>query len=143
MKLTYTMKDSQYQTIRQILKEKFEMSDRLISKLKHNNHIYINHTPVSICVPIQNGDTLELNIDFEEDSSHIVSTKMDLNILYEDECMLILNKPPNLSIHPSQLHYDNSLSNGVKYYFDSIGLNKKIRPVNRLDKDTSRNCDFC
>ena len=35
------------------------------------------------------------------------------------------------------LHYDNSLSNGVKYYFDTIGLNKKIRPVNRLDKDTS------
>lgn len=62
---------------------------------------------------------------------------MDLDILYEDEYYLVINKPPHLPIHPSMLHYENSLSNGVKYYFDSIGLKKKIRPVIRLDKDTS------
>jgi len=42
-----------------------------------------------------------------------------------------------MAIHPSCLHYNNSLSNAVKFYFDSIGLKVKIRPVNRLDKDTS------
>ena len=62
---------------------------------------------------------------------------MDLNILYEDECYLVLYKAPNIAIHPSMLHYESSLSNGIKYYFDSINLHKKIRPVNRLDKDTS------
>lgn len=50
---------------------------------------------------------------------------------------MVINKPANLAVHPSMLHYGNSLSNGVKYYFDSIGLKKKIRPVNRLDKNTS------
>ena len=68
---------------------------------------------------------------------------MDLNIVYEDEAMLIIDKPANIAVHPSILHYDNSLSNGVKYYFDEIGLKKKIRIVNRLDKDTSRNSYFC
>lgn len=62
---------------------------------------------------------------------------MNLDIIYEDDAYLVVNKPANIAIHPSCLHYDNSLSNGVKFYFDSIGLKKKIRPVNRLDKDTS------
>ena len=62
---------------------------------------------------------------------------MDLNIIYEDEAFLIIDKAPGLAIHPSLLHFENSLSNGVKFYFDSIGLNRLIRPVNRLDRNTS------
>ena len=62
---------------------------------------------------------------------------MDLDIIYEDDGLLIVNKPPFLAVHPSMLHYSDSLSNGVRFYFDSIGLKKKIRPVNRLDKNTS------
>ena len=62
---------------------------------------------------------------------------MDLDIIYEDEWLIIINKPAGIAIHPSLLHYTNSLSNGVRYYFDSINLKKKIRPVNRLDLNTS------
>ena len=62
---------------------------------------------------------------------------MDLDIIYEDDSFIVVNKAPNMAIHPSMLHYDTSLSNGIRYYFDSINLKKKIRPVNRLDKDTS------
>ena len=51
--------------------------------------------------------------------------------------LLIINKPPNIPVHPSMLHFEDSLSNGIKYYFNQINLNRKIRPVNRLDKDTS------
>ena len=62
---------------------------------------------------------------------------MDLDIVYEDAWFLVLNKPPKIAIHPSILHFEDSLSNGVKYYFDKIKLKKKIRPVNRLDSNTS------
>lgn len=62
---------------------------------------------------------------------------MELNIIYEDEYMLIINKPAGMPVHPSARHFENSLSNGVKYYFDTIGLKRKIRIVNRLDIDTS------
>jgi 23S rRNA pseudouridine1911/1915/1917 synthase len=66
-----------------------------------------------------------------------VPVQIKLNIVYEDEYLLIINKPPFIPVHPSCNHYENSLSNGVKYYFNSINLKRKIRPVNRLDKDTS------
>lgn len=83
------------------------------------------------------GDEVSILIDFEEGNSNIVSTKMDLNIIYEDDSYIVINKPSNTPVHPSMMHYENSLSNGLKYYFEKIGLKKKIRPVNRLDKDTS------
>lgn len=86
---------------------------------------------------LRSGDKISFLIDFEEDNSNIVPTKMDLQIIYEDDAYIVINKPSNLPVHPSMLHYENSLSNGLKYYFDKIGLKKKIRPVNRLDKDTS------
>lgn len=143
MILNYTIENNKYLTIKQILKEEFEMSDRLILKLKTNKRILLNNCPVYINTSIKLGDKLTIDMHFLEDNSNIVSTKMNLQIIYEDEFMLILNKPAGIAIHPSQMHYENSLSNGVKYYFDSINLKRKIRPVNRLDRDTSRNCYIC
>ncbi len=92
---------------------------------------------------LRSGDKVSFLIDFEEDNNNIVPTKMNLQIIYEDNSFIVINKPSNTPVHPSMLHYENSLSNGIRYYFDTIGLKKKIRPVNRLDKDTSRNCYFC
>ena len=83
------------------------------------------------------GDTVSVLIDFEEDNSNIVASNIPLNIIYEDDYLLVLNKPANIAIHPSILHFYNSLSNGVKFYFDKLGLKKKIRIVNRLDRNTS------
>ena len=119
------------------------MSSRLILKLKNYKRIILNDEISYIDKEVRINDIIKLNIDFEEDNSNIVPKKMDLNIIYEDAAMLILNKPSNIAVHPSILHYDNSLSNGVKFYFDKIGLKRKIRPVNRLDRDTSRYSYFC
>lgn len=143
MKLQYTVENDKYLNVKQILKEEFLMSDRLILKLKNSQNIRLNNAVVYVGKEVNIGDVLEVSIDFVEDNSNIVPTKMDLDIIYEDDAMLIVNKPAGISVHPSILHYDNSLSNGVKFYFDTLGLKKKIRPVNRLDKDTSRHCYFC
>ena len=138
MNLEYVVKDlSLYKTVRQVLKSEFNMSNRLITKLKFNKLILLNSAETYLDKLLSIGDVVSCSLDYEEESENIVPTKMDLNILYEDDCFLILNKPYNMPVHPSILHYDNSLSNGVKYYFDLIGLKKKIRPVNRLDRDTT------
>ncbi len=137
MKLFYSEQTKNNNTVKEILKNKFEISDRLLLKLKKNNKIFVNEKPANINSILQYGDILEIFIDFEEDNSNIVATKMDLDILFEDEGILVINKPAGIAIHPSCRHFDTSLSNGVKFYFDKIGLKKKIRPVNRLDKDTS------
>lgn len=126
-----------YNTVRDVLKNYFLVSSRLLLKLKNNNCVFLNNKKCSINSTISLGDIVSFSLDYEEDNSNIVATNIPLNIVYEDECLLIINKQPNVAIHPSMLHYDNSLSNGVKFYFDSIGLKKKIRPVNRLDRNTS------
>lgn len=137
MHLTYSVKDNKYKNLKQVLKQEFNISDRLLLKLKQNQKIYLNNQIVYIHHKLNIGDIIDIHIDFEEDSSNIVPKKMDLDILYEDKAILILNKPAGIAIHPACEHFETSLSNGVKYYFDSINLKKKIRPVNRLDKDTS------
>ena len=138
MRLEYIVnKLTKYETVRQILKEEFLLSDRIIIKLKQAKQIYLNDNSTFINQKVEINDKIIVDLDFEETCNNIVPTKMDLDILYEDDGLLIINKPPFLPVHPSMDHYDDSLSNGIKYYFDSIGLKRKIRPVNRLDKNTS------
>ena len=109
----------------------------MLLKLKKNNKIFLNSNICSVNNKVALGDIVSFIIDFEENSINIVPAKINLNIIYEDEAYIVVNKPAGIPVHPSILHYENSLSNGVKYYFDTIGLKKKIPPVNRLDKDTS------
>lgn len=137
MELKYKNNNNNYKKVLDVLKLEFDMSDRLILKLKKSTRIYLNGSLSPVWSSISIGDTVSVLIDFDEDNSNIVPTKIDLDILYEDEALLVINKPSSMPVHPSNLHYLDSLSNGIKYYFDSIGLNKKIRPINRLDKDTT------
>lgn len=137
MKLKYIVKNNNYNNINQIIKNEFELSSRLLLKLIKSKKVLLNGLPTDTRNTIQIGDTITVLLDLEEDNSNIMPNKMDLNIIYEDDGLLIINKPSGIPVHPSILHYEDSLSNGVKYYFDQIGLKKKIRPVNRLDKDTS------
>lgn len=136
LKYTISATDT-YQNVKEVLKAYFNISERLLLRLKNTKKVLLNGTPTYVSAPVFVGDEIQVLIDFIEDNSNIVPCQMNLDIIYEDECYIVINKPPHTAIHPSILHYDDSLSNGVRYYFDSIGLHKKIRPVNRLDKDTS------
>ncbi len=137
MILEYKIVDNSYYNLKDVLKNYFEISDRLLVKLKHSKNIFINGQDAFVSNLIHLNDIVTVNIDFVEFCPNIVPTEMDLDIIYEDDALLVLNKPAGIPVHPSMDHFEDSLSNGVKYYFDKIGLQKKIRPVNRLDKDTS------
>lgn len=138
MKLEYKANElTKYTNIRQVLINEFNLSDRLILRLKRANQIYLNGNSVHIHHTLNVNDVVSVDISFEEECENIVPTKMDLDILYEDAGLLVVNKSPNTPVHPSLNHYEDSLSNGVKYYFVTQGLKRKIRPINRLDKDTS------
>ena len=136
MVLSYIVKKEL--NVRQVLKEQFHISNRLLLKLKKNRKIFLNKSNnIYLDFPVKKDDLIEIDLDFDEDNSNIVPIKMNLKVLYEDDSLIILDKPPHLPVHPSLNHYENSLSNGLKYYFDSINLHRLIRPINRLDKDTS------
>lgn len=138
MKLTYTIQpNDNFFNVKELLKLKFQISDRLLVKLKKNKKIWLNSTPTFVDSRLKPFDIVEILIDFEEKNENIIPTQMDLNIIYEDEYYIVINKPSGIAIHPSILHYTDSLANGVKFYFEQKNIKKKIRPINRLDKDTS------
>lgn len=138
MKLEYIVtQNNKYFNIKEILKCHFEISERLLTKLKRNQKILLNRSPAYINTSVKSNDFIQIDLDFEEESDNIIPKEIPLNIIYEDDGLLIVNKNYNMPVHPSILHFEDSLSNGVKFYFDKINLKRKIRPVNRLDKDTS------
>ena len=138
MKLSYKIKKSDANiSIHNILQNTLNISAKLLTKLIKNEKISINQNKCDTRNLANSGDVIEIDFSIPENSSNIVPTKMKLDIIYEDDWFLVINKPSGIPIHPSRLHYTDSLSNGIKFYFDSIGLAKKIRPVNRLDLGTS------
>ena len=112
-------------SINSILTNELHISTRLLSKLIRNKKISVNQKNCNTKNTVNLGDIIEINFDMEEDNSNIVPVRMNLDIVYEDEWFLVVNKPSGMPIHPSRLHYADSLSNGIKFYFDSIGLEKK------------------
>lgn len=138
MQLTYVkQKVDTYQTIYDILKQEFKLSNRLLLKIKKAEKISLNGNFARSWFPVKVGDLVCVNLDFDEISENIVPTSIPLSILYEDEAFLILDKPAGIPVHPSILHFETSLSNGVRFYYEQCGLKRKIHPVNRLDKNTS------
>lgn len=137
MKLELKNLENKYYNVKEVLKEYWEISDRLLIKLKKQQKIFLNGNPTYVNAILKDNDIVSIDLDFEETSENIVPTKINLDIIFEDDFLLIVNKPAGIPVHPSISHYEDSLSNGIKYYFNSINLNKKIRPINRLDKDTS------
>lgn len=138
MIIEYILKEEDAgKTINQVLMQQFEFSSKLFNKLIRDKKILKNDENVDTRLIANVGDKLIVDLNYEEDNSNIVSRKMNLDIVYEDEALLVINKPAGIAIHPSILHYEDSLANGVKYYFEINKIRKKIRPVNRLDLNTS------
>ena len=130
-------KNDNYKTVNEVLKNEFNISSRLRLRLINNNMIFLNGVICSTKDFLQDNDEIRISFNYDDESKNIVPIKMKLDIIYEDEWLLVVNKPAGIAVHPSILHFEDSLSNGIKFYFNQISLKKKIRPVNRLDKNTS------
>lgn len=137
MVLEYKKIDNKFNSIKEVAKSHFHFSSHLLTKLKNKKLIFLNNKQTYVSAKIVLNDIVKFNLDYEEESDNIIPSKMNLDIVYEDDSILVINKSPFIPVHPSQNHYTDSLSNGVKNYYNQIGLKKKIRPVNRLDKNTS------
>ena len=83
------------------------------------------------------GDYFRVRLLETVDSDGIIPVSMPLSILYEDEDILVINKPADMPVHPSIGNYTNTLANGVSAYLDAKGEHSPFRCINRLDRDTS------
>ena len=104
---------------------------------KAENLITVNGKWEFVNKVLQENDILETVFLDDENSENIPSVEMPLDIVYEDEDVLVLNKPPKLPIHPTKGYEYHSLANGVVYYYEKQGIPFVFRSINRIDKDTT------
>lgn len=122
--------------IREFLKEELELSSRLIRRAAIEKRIFVNKEAVRMRKVLHTGDIVEVKLERVE-SQNIIPEKMELNIVYEDEDILVLNKPPYTVVHPTRGYPTGTLANGILYYFNETNQNCIVRLVSRLDMDTS------
>lgn len=120
--------------VKDVLKNHLNISQDIISSLKKSDDgILVNGKKVYVTHKLNQGDKLEITV--ADERSDIKETKMPLDILFEDEDIIVINKPRNLPTHPSLKHYEDTLANGLMCYFK--GEKFTFRAITRLDRDTS------
>jgi len=135
-KYTITEREAGY-SISDFLREK-GYSRKLIIHLKKTNHgIVLNDKWDYVYSKLKAGDILKIHLIESKSPAHILPVKMDLDIVYEDVDLMVINKPCNMPIHPSMGNYDNTLANGILEYFNQKGETFVYRCINRLDRDTT------
>ncbi|USG67261.1 RluA family pseudouridine synthase [Brevibacillus ruminantium] len=122
-------------TIRDVLQKDFGVSRRLLVRAKYQGEIRRNNLSVYVTERLQEGDEVRVLVPAEEEM--LAPEPMELAIRHEDDDILVIAKPAGLVVHPTGNHDSHTLANGVAYYWQQRGEQRRFRPVNRLDKDTS------
>ncbi|MDO4468322.1 MAG: RluA family pseudouridine synthase [Bacillota bacterium] len=113
-------------------------SRQIIIQLKKTEEgILVNNQWAYVRTPLKVNDIVTIRLLEEAPSEHIVPVALPLDIVYEDEDILLVNKPANMPVHPSINNYDNTLANGIAHYYQVQGKTFVFRCINRLDRDTT------
>ena len=129
--------DSAGLRVEQFLRRKRYSGQNLSEIKRMPKSILVNGVHYYMRQELSKGDHLQVRICETQNSEKIPPTKLPLDIIYEDEDLLVLNKPAGMPIHPSLNNYTNSMANALAYYFQSQGKPFIFRCCNRLDLDTS------
>ena len=129
--------DSAGLRVEQFLRRKRYSGQNLSEIKRMPKSILVNGVHYYMRQELSKGDHLQVRICETQNSEKIPPTKLPLDIIYEDEDLLVLNKPAGMPIHPSLNNYTNSMANALAYYFQSQGKPFIFRCCNRLDRDTS------
>lgn len=130
-------KDSAGLRVEQFLRRKRYSGQNLSEIKRMPKSILVNGVHYYMRQELSKGDHLQVRICETKNSEKIPPTNLPLDIIYEDEDLLVLNKPAGMPIHPSLNNYTNSMANALAYYFQSQGKPFIFRCCNRLDRDTS------
>ncbi len=115
-----------------------DFSRETITKMVENDYILVNGKNVKPAYKLKEGDNILIKAGFVKEIK-LEATKMDIDIVYEDEYLMVINKPSGLVVHPGAGNQNNTLVNGLLYYNKALSKGEEFRPgvVHRLDKDTS------
>jgi 23S rRNA pseudouridine1911/1915/1917 synthase len=123
--------------LRDVLRRRLGVSRRLLVRLKATEQgIAVNGRRAWTNQPVAAGDRIELRI-LREESEEILPQPMELSVVFEDDHLLVVNKPAGQIVHPTTGHYTGTLANGIVHYWRERGEKCRFHPVHRLDEHTS------
>lgn len=126
--------------IDKFLAQKLDKSRSLVQKLIKDELVLVNGVVVKTNYSVADGDEIDVIQLDVVDNTNIIPQPMDLDIVFEDDDLLVINKPSGLVVHPAPGHYQDTLVNGLLAYSNKLSdINGEFRPgiVHRIDKDTS------
>lgn len=130
--------DEENVRIDKYLASKTDYSRETITKMLAEEYILVNGKSIKASYKVKVGDVILIKDGFVKEMS-LEATKMDIDIVYEDEYLMVINKDSGVVVHPGAGNSDDTLVNGLLYYNKTLSKGEEFRPgiVHRLDKDTS------
>lgn len=130
--------DEENVRIDKYLASKTDYSRETITKMLAEEYILVNGKSIKASYKVKVGDVILIKDGFVKEMS-LEATKMDIDIVYEDEYLMVINKDSGVVVHPGAGNSNDTLVNGLLYYNKTLSKGEKFRPgiVHRLDKDTS------
>ena len=123
------------QTIREFL-QSFHLAKKKIHELYMTKSLIVNEEVQTPNYLLKQGDKFSLPV-FGNEEIDFIPQKMNIDVIYEDDHLLILNKPSGIKVHPDQKDGTNTLVNGVANYYKEKGINQRVRYIHRLDIETT------
>jgi 23S rRNA pseudouridine1911/1915/1917 synthase len=128
--------DEAGRTVQEVLTGPMQVSRRMIQKLTRARGIVLNRRPAFLGRKVRAGDVISARVGVDEETG-LRPVAMPLSIVHEDDEVLVIDKPPFVLVHPTSPEQTETLSHGVAHHFERHGLRAKVRPVHRIDRDTS------
>lgn len=122
-------------SINQILKANFKFSSRFKTKIKFQKLVDLNGVPTPGFIKPELGDIISIRLP--EETSDFPAEDIPINVLYEDDDLMFINKQPGVIVHPTKGHPMHTIANGIMKYMQDNNQTYKIRFANRIDMDTS------
>lgn len=130
-------KDFEKLTVGRYLRTYCSVSARTLAKLKREEGtILLNGNPARAVDPASKGDKISILVP-QNNSEGVVPVELPIDVVYEDEYLIVLNKPPFMPVHPTKVHQEDTLANALCFYAQSRGEQYAFHAVNRLDRNTS------
>lgn len=123
-------------SIEQLFKNIWKAPKKQIHLFKMNKEVIVNGQPANWSTPLKKGERLNIKL-FKDEEFGVIPTFMQVDILYEDDHLLIVNKPNGVNTHPNLPEDDDTLANGVAFHLLTKGEQRHIKHIHRLDRDTS------
>ena len=122
-------------TINQILRQNYRFSSRFRTKMKYQSLVDLNGSPAPGYLRPEAGDIIGVRLP--EETSDFPPENIPLDIIYEDDDLILINKQPGIIVHPTKGHPEHTIANAVMYYMQQTGQSFKVRFANRIDMDTT------